>query len=174
MNGNDENYDDKGFLLQLSMRAERKAKEYAELLHERQRIEVRIERTKRYIEQLNDFLSAEGLESVSLRVTATSRSGVGKPGNRSKALPLRKVQWEGMTVDQIIGRILDASPNVSYHSKEIAPQIYEIDSESDLNMVIGNLRSAMQTGARNGLWERTSRARYGAKAAEAQGELVRT
>jgi len=54
-NNDDGNQDDKDFLLQLHMRAEQKAKEYAELLHERQRLEMRIERTKEYVEQLPPF-----------------------------------------------------------------------------------------------------------------------
>ena len=174
MNGNDGNYDDKGFLLQLNMRAQQKAKEYAELLHERQRLEMRIERTRGYIEQLNNFLRAEGQEPIPLKVTAGSRSGVGKPGNRSKELPIRNMKWEGMTINQIIESILNASPDVSFHPKEVSPLIYEIESESDLHIVIRNLRSTMQSGARKGLWERTGRARFKAKVSEQQGAFVNT
>ena len=172
MNSNDRNNDDKGFLLQLHMRAERKAKEYAELLHERQRLEMRIERTKGYIEQLNNFLKAEGQKPIPLKVTAGSISSVGKPGNRSKALPIRNMKWEGMTVNQIIERILNASPTVSFHPKEVSPLIYEIELESDLHMVMRNMRSTMQSGARKGLWERTGRAKFRAKATVEQGTLV--
>lgn len=172
MKSNDKNNDDKGFLLQLHMRAQQKAKKYAELLHERQRLEMRIERTKGYIEQLNSFLRAEGQEPIPLKVTAGSRSGVGKPGNRSKALPIRRMQWEGMTINHIIERILNASPKMSFHPKEVAPQIYEIESESDLYTVTRNVRSAMQSGARNGLWQRTGRAKFMAKETVEQGTLV--
>lgn len=172
MNSDSGNNDDKGFLLQLHMRAAQKAKEYAELLHERQRLEMRIERTKGYIEQLNNFLRAEGQETVSVKAASHLVSAVGKPGNRSKALPIRKMQWEGLSINQILECILNASPNVSLHPKEVAPQIYEIESESDLHMVTRNLRSAMQRGAREGLWERTGRAKFMAKAIIEQGTLV--
>lgn len=172
MNSNDGNYEDKGFLLQLHMRAQQKAKEYAELLHERQRLEMRIERTKGYIEQLNNFLRAEGQEPIPLKVTAGSRSGVGKPGNRSKAFPIRTVKWDGMTINQIVESILSASPTVSFHPKEVSPLIYEIESDSDLHIVMRNMRSTMQSGARKGLWERTGRAKFRAKATEEQGKLV--
>ena len=171
-NNSNGNYDDKGFLLQLHMRAEQKAKELADLLHERQRLEMSIERTKAYVEQLNSFLKAEGEEPAHVKAIPHLGSAVGKPGNRSKALPIRKIQWEGMTINQIIEHILSASPNVSFHHTEIAPQIYEIQSESDLKMVTGNLRAAMQRGARDGLWERTGRAKFQAKETMEQGRLV--
>jgi len=174
MNSNDGNYEDKGFLLQLHMRAQQKAKEYAELLHERQRLEMLIERTKGYVEQLNNFLRAEGQEPVPIKAAPHLRSAVGKPGNRSKALPIRNMKWEGMTINQIVERILNASPDVSFHPKEVAPLIYEIQLDSDLYMVTRNVRSTMQRGAREGLWERTGRAKFRAKATVEQGAFVNT
>ena len=174
MNSNNENHEDKGFLLQLHMRAQQKAQEYAELLHERQRLEMRIERTKEYFEQLNDFLKAEGQETVPVKTKLYLGSGFGKPGNRSRALPTRKVQWEGMSINQIVKSILNASPTVSFHPKDVALLIYEIESDSDLHMVMRNVRSTMQSGARKGLWERSDRAKYKAKVDEQQGALVNT
>ena len=172
MNSNGGNYDDKGFLLQLQMRAQGKAKEYAELLHDQQRLEMRIERTRGYIEQLNNFLRAEGQEPVSVKAAPHLGSPVGKPGNRSKALPIRNIKWEGMTINQIVESILNASPAVSFHPKEVSPLIYEIESDSDLCIVMRNVRSTMQSGARKGLWERTGRAKFRAKATVEQGKLV--
>lgn len=172
MNGNSGNNDDKGFLLQLHMRAELKAKEYSELLHQRQDLERRIERAKEYLEQLNNFLLAEGQQPVSMKTVLLTKSGVGKPGNRSKAFPIRKMQWEGMSINQIVERILNASPDVTFQPKEIASLIYEIQSESDLRMVMRNIRSTMQRGARDGLWERTGRAKFKAKVIEKQGVFV--
>jgi len=172
MNSNNQSNDDKGFLLQLHMRAEQKAKEYAELLHERQRLEMRIERTKGYVEQLNNFLKAEGQQPILIKTTTHPASAVGKPGNRSKAFPIRKMQWEGMSINQIIKRILNASPTVFFHPRDVAPLIYEIQSESDLRMVMRNVRSTMQRGAREGLWERTGRAKFRAKTIVEQGKLV--
>lgn len=174
MNSNNENHDDKGFLLQLHMKAQQKAQEYAELLHERQRLEMRIERTKEYFERLNDFLRAEGQETVPVKTTLYLGSGFGKPGNRSKAFPIRKSQWEGIGINEIVAHILNASPDVSFHPKEIASLIYEIESDSDLKMVMRNMRSSMQRGKRDGLWVRTGRAKYKAKVDEHQGALVNT
>lgn len=172
MNDNSGNNDDKGFLLQLHMRAEQKAKEYAELLHERQRLEMRIERAKGYIEQLNNFLKAEGQEPVTIKAMSRLGSAVGKPGNRSKGLPVRKVKWEGMSINEIVEHILDASPDVSFHPKEVASLIYEIQTDSDLRMVIRNVRSTMQRGIREERWERTGRAKFRGKATAQQGKLV--
>ena len=56
MNYNEGNQDDNGFVLQLIMRAQQKAKEYTEILHEQRRLEMRAERTKEYIEKLNNFI----------------------------------------------------------------------------------------------------------------------
>lgn len=174
MNINDGNNDDKAFLLQLHMRAEQKAKEYAELLHERQRLDMRIERTKGYVEQLNNFLKAEGQEPVAIKAMPHQGSAVGKPGNRSKAFPLRKAQWEGMAINEIVEHTLSVSPNLSFQATDIANVVYEIQSHSDLKMVIRNMRSALQRGARDGLWERTDRGRYKAKAIERQGAFIST
>lgn len=172
MNRNNENYNDKSFLLHLHMKAQQKAKEYAELFRERQRLDMRIERTKGYLEKLNDFLKAEGQEPVLIKAMPHVGSAVGKPGNRSKALPLRKMQWEGITINEIIAHILNASPDVSFHPKEVASLIYEIESDSDLKMVMRNMRSSMQRGARDGLWERTDRAKYKAKVTTQQRILA--
>lgn len=172
MNSNDGNNDDKGFLLQLHMRAEQKAQEYAALLQERQRLDRNIERIKLYVEQLNSFLRAEGQDTVPIKATPRMGSGVGKPGNRSMAFPIRQMQWEGMTINEIIQSILNASQGVSFHSREVAALIYEIQSDSDSNMVMRNVRSAMQKGVREGLWERTGRGKFSAKAIVEQGRLV--
>lgn len=171
MNSNDGNNDDKGFLLQLHMRGQQKAKEYVELSHERQRLDMKIERVKAYVEHINTFLEDEDQPLISLK-EAQPRGTVGRPGNRSKELPVRKIQWEGMSINEIIERILDASPGVSFHPKEVAPVIYEIQSDTDLRMVMRNVRSSMQSGARKGLWERTGRAKFRAKTIVEQGKLV--
>lgn len=173
MNGNGtKNVDEANFLLQLHYRAQQKAKEYAELVHERQRIEMRIERTKAYVEQLNAFLKAEGQEPVLIR-ESTSTGPVGKPGNRSKDLPVRKAQWEGLSINNIIQHILSNSPTTVYHPKDIAPMIYEIQSPPDLSRVMKLLRSAMQRGVKEGLWVRAQvKAKYKAKTTVEQGRLV--
>jgi hypothetical protein len=174
MNNSNETHEDKGFLLQLYMRAEQKAKEYQELIHERQRLEMRIERTKEYVEQLNKFLIAEGQQPITIKTLPHIGSAVGKPGNRSKSFPLRQIKWEGMSINQIIENILNTSPTVIFHPKEIASIIYEIKSESDLRLVLRNIRSTMQRGAREGLWEKTGRAMFKAKMNEKQGVFANT
>jgi len=172
MNSNEGNNDDRGFVLQLMMRAEKKVKEYAETMHEIRRLQMRAERDKDYIEQLNNFIRAEGQQPVSIKETPPLGSGVGKPGNRAKGLPLRKIQWDGMTINDIIGNILNGTPEVIYHHTELIPLVYEIDSDSDLRKVLPNVRSALQKGARDGLWDKPSRGRFKAKATVEQGTLV--
>ncbi len=174
MNSNDGQNDNKGFLFQLHMRAEQKVAEYVKLLRERQHLDRQIELTKQYVEQLNSFLKAEGLEPVTIRTIPSTLSSVGKPGNRSKSLPLRRVQWAEMTIDQIIVHFLSTSPELSCDARDVAQQLYEIDSEADMDKVIGNTRSSLQSGFRKGLWERTERGKYKARVTEQQGALVST
>jgi hypothetical protein len=167
MNGNGKN----DFASQVRIRAEEKAKEYMARAHEIRRLEVLQVRTKDYVEQLNRFLEAEGQRPVLLKESHTI-SGVGKPGNRSKDMPVRKVEWEGMSMNEIVGRVLNATPDVTYHYTEIAPKIYEIYSDLDLRKVAKNLRSTLQRGVKDGLWERTGRAKFKAKVTAQQGKLV--
>lgn len=157
MDNIDANKDNNDFILQLRTRAQQKAKEMVELTHEKKRIDVHIQRTKAYIEQLNSFLEAEGQAPVSLKEQNTR---VGKSGNRAKGLPVRKLEWEGMSMNEIIQRILDKSPNIVYHPKEVAPLIYEIKSDSDLSMVYKNVRTTMQRGAREERWKKIGRAKF--------------
>lgn len=162
---------DGAFVIQLRIRAEEKAKEYGELLHEKRRIEMQLERTKNYVAQLNAFLEAEGRRPVIIREERPG-STVGKPGNRSKEMPLRKSEWELLAMNDIIAIILNQSPTVVYHPKQVAPLIYEIQSDADLRMVERNVRSTMQRGAREGRWDRVGRAKFKAKATVQQGKLV--
>lgn len=174
MNSNSENHGDKGFLLQLSMRTQQVANEVKELLHERQRIDVRIKRAKDYFEKLNTFLTSEGQKPISISLVPQTGNPVGKPGNRSKEFPIRKIAWDGMSINQIIKHILGSSPNVSFNPKSVTKEIYEIQSDSDLRLVIRNIRSYLQRGDRDGLWEKTGRAMFRAKVTEQQGALVNT
>jgi len=174
MNENGTNQENNGFLFQLQMRAQQKAQEYADLIHQRQRLDMQIERTKQYVQELNNFLRREGQQTVPIKSAAHLESTVGKPGNRSKAMPLRRMEWDGMTVNQIITSILNRTPDASYHPSNVVSLIYEIESDADLKMVIKNIRSTMQRGAREGLWERSDRAQYKAKSTERQGILANT
>ncbi len=159
------------FVDQLRQRTQEKAKEYVELVHKQRHIEMLIERTKTYVEELNKFLEHEGQPPIPLKEPRPG-SVVGKPGNRAKDLPIRKAQWEGMTIDEIIQQILNASPNEVYHPNKLASQVYEIHSDSDLRMVIPNFRSMVQRGARVGLWDRVGRAKFKAKVTVEQGKPV--
>lgn len=170
MNSNNGNTDDRGFVDQLISRLQQKELECNDLLQEGRRIERDIGRTQEYIEQLKNFIQGEGGTLPKSKAITVARTGVGKTGNRSKAYPLRKIQWENMTINQIIGRVLSLRPEVSYHPTEMAKETYEIKTESDLHKVLPNMRSSMQKGSRDGLWEKAkTRGRF--KALE-QHELI--
>jgi len=50
------------FVLEVRAKAEQAAKEYTELVRECQRLDVRIERTRIYIDQLNNFVKEYGTD----------------------------------------------------------------------------------------------------------------
>lgn len=161
------------FISQLKKRAEQKVAECYQLMHEQKRIGLQLERTKTYIGRLNDFLEAEGQAVVTLR-EAQSESRVGKPGNRSKDFPLRKTEWEGMALRDIVKAILDATPREIHHANDIARKIYEIQTDSDLRKVKRGLVSTLRRETKNGLWEGHKGNRYKAKASAEQGRLIST
>ncbi len=170
MNGNENPDGNAEFVEQVRHRAQGKAAEYYSLLHEQRRVEMQVERVKAYVEQLNRFLEAEGQTPVPLREIRQG-SPVGKPGNRSKDFPLRKAQWEGLSLWDIVAEILSASPNEVMHADAIAHQIYEIESPIDLRKVKRSLVSTLRRGARGGRWQAVPRNRYRSKATVAQGRL---
>jgi hypothetical protein len=171
MDNNSQKLEANGFTSQVRIQARAKANEIRDMEQEIRRLEVKVERAKEYFKKLNSLLELEGQGIVAMRELKIG-SGVGKPGNRSKNMPVRKVQWEGMSLNEIISRILKTSPDVSFHPKEVAPMIYEIQSETDLSMVMKNVRTIMQRGVRDVLWERTGRSKFKAKVTEKQGTLV--
>ncbi|MCJ7790920.1 MAG: hypothetical protein MUP49_00645 [Dehalococcoidia bacterium] len=156
------NNDNGEFIEQVRRRAARKVEEYHQLLHEQGRIGVQLERAKIYVGQLNSLLEGEGQSPIPLREPKQG-AGVGKIGNRAKDFPVRKPEWAGMTLDEIVKTILELSPIEIYHADVIAHKIYEIQSEVDLRRVKMSLVSILRKGAQRGLWESKRRNRYSAK-----------
>jgi hypothetical protein len=146
-----------------------KVDEYQQLLHEQKKIEMMLERVKGSINHLNGYLEAEGQSPVKLRA-AIEANVVNKPGNRSKDYPLRKMKWEGMSINQIVQAFLGASPDTIYHANEIIPEVYEIQTDVDLKKVSISFVSALRRGVMIGLWDRIPGNMY--KALARQGELV--
>ena len=162
-----DNVSDEQYVLQTEMRARQKAKDIANLLHQQKGIEMEIERAKAYLERLNEFLKAEGHAPV-LLTEPRPTSNVGTTGNRSKQKPLRKIEWEGMSLMAIIQNIVDSSPNEAHNAERILSKIFEIKSPTDRLMVLHDVRSTLQTGSRQGRWDRVGRGLYKSKKAVQQ------
>ena len=162
---------DMDFIFQVRERAHSKAEEIKQLVHEQRRTEMLIERAKRYLDQLNAFLEAEGQRPELLKESPRV-SPIGKPGNRAKDFPIRKAEWEGMSLFEAVKAILETSPNEIQHADEIANKVYEIQTPKDLRRVKQSLVSTLRNGAKKGLWEGLKRNKYKAKVF-AQGRLVR-
>jgi hypothetical protein len=157
-----QNIDNSEFIRLLRQRIEAKISELATFEHDSRRILVQIERLKENIEKLNAVLESEGEDIIPMKRPLAS-VGVGKIGNRSKEFPLRKTQWDGMTVNEIVSKILESAPNSTFKANEIIPLIYEIQTNIDIQKVTSTMRSVMQKGERANLWVRTGRGKYKAK-----------
>ena len=155
----------------IRQRAEKIAAEYYKLLHEQKRIEVQLERNRKYLQQLNGILESEGQGPIALKEPPKG-SPVGKAGNRALDFPVRKVEWEGMTLIGAVQGILEASPNDIQHADVIAHRIYEIQSPKDVKRVKQSLVSTLRRGGKAGMWEALRGNRYKAKNTVAQERLI--
>lgn len=169
---NDSNENDTSFVEQLRERTKRKVEEYYSLLHEEERIKVQRERTKIYVDQANSLLEGEGQTPIVLKEPKQG-TGAGKIGNRAKGFPVRRAEWNGKTLDEIIKVIVEANPNENYYVDVIAHKVYEIQSDVDVRRVKQSLVSILKKGAQRGLWVSLPKNRYKAKAsARIQPKLV--
>lgn len=159
----DDNVNDTNFIEQLREHTKKKVEEYYSLLHEEERIRVQMERAKKYVEHSNTLLESEGQSPIVLKEPKQG-IGVGKIGNRKKDFPVRRPEWEGKTLDEIITAIVEANPNETHHADLIAHKIYEIQSELDVRRVKQSLVSILRKGAQRKLWEALPKNHYKAKA----------
>ena len=160
------------FIIQVRERARKKVEEIKNLIHDQKYIEMQIERARKYLNQLNAFLEAEGQRPALIK-ESPNVSPVGKPGNRAKDFPIRKMEWEGMSLFEAVKAILEASPNEIQHADVIAHKIYEIETQKDLRRVKQSLVSTLRQGIKKGLWEGLEKNRYKAKTVTAQERLIR-
>lgn len=163
-------YSEEPFLDSLRRQAEAKRKEYHNLLHQQSRISLSLERAKAYIQSLNSILEAEGQPRVQLREAGQTNT-VGKPGNRGKDMPLRRVEWEGWTLVEIVESILDQTPD-PIHVDQIIPLIYEIDKTGDKKKAKQSLVSTIRRGAEDGKWASLGRNIYQGKQSSQQAQEI--
>jgi len=170
---NSDNGSSDQFITEVLNRAKQKARDIADLSHRQKGIVMEIERAKVYLEQLNAFLKAEGHTPVTLtEINLTSAPGT--PGNRSKQKPLRKIEWEGMSLMSIVQNIIDSSPNENHNAERTLVKIFEIKFPTDRLMILHDVRSTLQTGSRQGRWNRVGRGLYKSKHAIQQRMPVNT
>lgn len=134
----------------LRLQATEKSAEYSKLAHQSRRITVQLERVKSYIEHVNALLEAEGLPLVRLD-SPSKATGFAKPGNRSKNMPVRKVQWEGYSLADISELILNDTDR-ALHANEMVEMVYEVTTPSEHKSAKLSLVSTLRTGAKNGRW----------------------
>jgi hypothetical protein len=161
---------DKDFLSILRQRATQKSFELDELIQESKRIQSRIENAKAYVAELNSFLEREGEKPVQIR--ETHKDGIGKPGNRSPDLPVRRKEWDGMNMNEIVRTILDRTGTKSFTPDDISKEVYEIQTDRDLRRVVDGIRTVLQRGLKAGYWDRPSYGKYRAQTPSEQSRLV--
>jgi len=135
----------------LTQRAAEKRAEYSQLVQQRRRLDVRIVRMTEYLDKLNEMLQAEDLRPIRLG-QVSGQSNVGKPGNRAKGMPVRRVEWGGMTLTEIANVILNRTDD-SLHADVIIEQVYEIESNADKKKAKLSIVSTLRRGAEKGLWQ---------------------
>ena len=152
----------------LRQQAAEKQREYAALVHENKKLAVRLERCKAYVANLNNLLVAHGLSPIQL-LEPTRRGGVGRPGNRAKDMAVRRAEWEGMSLTEVISSILDES-NETMHANALVDRIYEIESDKDRARAKHSLVGTLRAGARKGLWEGLPKNRYCKKVSKTEAQ----
>ena len=137
--------------------AEEKQREYLNLQHEQRRISIRLERLKASIDHLNGVLEDEGIPTVQTR--ELTDKGFARPGNRSKNMPLRKPEWEGMSLADAVKSILGETDQ-TIHADVLVHRVYEIEIPSEKRQAKHSLVSTLRTGAKNGLWHAEPKNQY--------------
>lgn len=169
MSNSEEMFKNTEFASQLRTKALEIVYLITEIQQDIKRKQVELERNKNRLEKINSLLEFEDEKPVSL----TGRPEIStRAGNRKKDYPVRKIQWEGLSVNGIVSRILNENINKAYHYTDLAPEIYEIKSDLDLDKVATNLRSVMQKGIKAKLWDRAFRGKIKAKSTTGQKELA--
>jgi hypothetical protein len=163
----EENRNDEQFVMDVRNRARQKSNDITNLLHQQKGIVMEIERAKAYLEKLNSFLVSEGHSPV-LMTEPRPTANVGTPGNRSKQKPLRKIEWEGKSLMEIVQEIIDSSPEEAHNAERTIAKIFEIKNPADRLMVMHDVRSTLQAGSRQERWDRVGRGLYKSKRAVQQ------
>lgn len=135
----------------LRRKAHDKQSEFDRLLHEQRRIKLQLQKIKDYITHLNGLLEVEGISPISLRDTSDA-TGFAKPGNRSKNMPLRKSEWDGMSLSAVVERILSESDEV-YHADVLVERVYEIETEAGRKRAKHSLVGTLRQGVKAEKWQ---------------------
>ena len=134
----------------LRERAESKKSELASLLREKHRIAGLIENAKEYLTDLNALLRREGLPPAEVYDTSTA-TGFGVPGNRSEKMPMRKPEWQKMSLSESIHTILDIEMRV-WHADELVLRIFDSPTDEEARHAKHSLVSTLRAGVKEGKW----------------------
>ena len=149
------------FVATVIAEASRNRTEFDALVSEQQRIELRMEKLRERQIGLNQVLSTYG--HAPIRLNEPDSQSFGTPGNRSKGMPLRKQQWQSVSLTVATKAILDQQPSLVFDTSAVIDVIYEITSEEELRTAKRSLRSTLARGVKDGMWDGPAPGRYRSK-----------
>lgn len=135
----------------LQREAEKKRDTWRSLAATRRIIENQVEELRRYIDDMNPLLIAEGLTPIDV-TDPTARVGFAAPGNRSPDMPARRVEFVHTSLRAAVESVLSRGGAQSID--QIIRSIYEAASPTEIRQAKRSLVSTLAEGARKGWWER--------------------
>ena len=146
--------DDATFHSLLRARGDAKADALRALEQERRRIEEEIERTRRYLNDLNALLRDEGLPLVP-DPTAPAKGGTPfTPGNRSTKMPSRREEFTGMPLADAVDQLLHGGRKL--HADQLVSLVYDLKDDNERRAAKHSLVSALAQGVKAGRWQRAA------------------
>lgn len=141
--------------------ASRNAEEFDALVHEQEHIEAKLATLRERQAGLNSVLNTYGHAPIGLHEPGSP--SFAQPGNRSQAMPLRKEQWQNVSLPVATKAILDQRPAIIFDTNAVVDVVYEITSEEERRAAKRSLRSTLIRGVKDGAWDGPAPGRYRSK-----------
>lgn len=144
-----------GFRDALVAQAERKRAHLRALVEQRRQIDLEWEQLRRYIDELNHTLRAEGLEIIDTSQDIKPRTGFAAPGNRSGNMPPRREPFVATSLTEAVKMLL--AHHGQMHADELVNAIFDIKDRRGFLAAKQNLGSTLSRMAKKGSWKRGTR-----------------
>ena len=144
-----------------------KKQQIEHLREKQQELQRQIEQEQRILDALTELLRSLGCDDVgdlddSPQTVVQSEStgtGFAVPGNRSEDMPLRRTQYQEISIGDAVEGLL-RNTRQPMHSNDLARAIFHIKGQEDLTRVRGTMNSTLAIGVKRGRWIKTDPATY--------------